>query len=147
MFIASASTSVASQKKRKSRCWKALPPAGRLTRPRGASRGLGLAWCGIRGYGQELDLEPLDARPDRLEHGEAEPVGDHLVTDLRRSSEMVEDVAGDGVVVVLHELCAELLVEVVEGERAVDPDRPLVDTLDRLVGKVELVLDLADDLL
>ena len=41
----------------------------------------------------------------------------------------------------------ELLVEVVDRERAVDPDAPLVDLLDRLVRQVELVLDLADDLL
>ena len=41
----------------------------------------------------------------------------------------------------------ELLVEVVDRERAVDPDRVVVDALDRLVRQVELVLDLADDLL
>ena len=45
------------------------------------------------------------------------------------------------------ELGAELLVEVVDRERAVDPDRRLVEPLDRLVGEVELVLDVADDLL
>ena len=41
----------------------------------------------------------------------------------------------------------ELLVEVVDRVRAVDPDVRLVDPLDGRVGKVELVLDVADDLL
>ena len=50
-------------------------------------------------------------------------------------------------VVLVLERGAELLVEVVDRERAVDPDRRLVDPLDRLVRQVELVLDLADDLL
>ena len=45
------------------------------------------------------------------------------------------------------ELRPELLVEVVDRERAVDPDVRLVEPLDRLVREVELVLDLADDLL
>ena len=45
------------------------------------------------------------------------------------------------------ELGAELLVEVVDRVRAVDPDPLLVDSLDRRVGEVELVLDLAHDLL
>ena len=60
---------------------------------------------------------------------------------------MAEDVAGDRVVVLVLERRPELLVEVVDRERAVDADRRLVDPLDRLVGQVELVLDVADDLL
>ena len=50
-------------------------------------------------------------------------------------------------VVLLVELGAERLVEVVDRVRAVDADARLVEPLDRGVGKVELVLDLADDLL
>ena len=41
----------------------------------------------------------------------------------------------------------ELLVEVVDREGAVHANAAVVDPLDRLVGQVELVLDLADDLL
>ena len=41
----------------------------------------------------------------------------------------------------------ELLVEVVDRERAVDAHRVVVDLLERLVRQVVLVLDLADDLL
>ena len=62
-------------------------------------------------------------------------------------AELAEDEAGDRVVVLLRQLGAELLVEVVDRERAVDADAVVVDPLDRLVGQVVLVLDLADDLL
>jgi hypothetical protein len=45
------------------------------------------------------------------------------------------------------EVGVELLVEVVDRVRAVDADVGLVHALDRGVGQVELVLDVADDLL
>ncbi len=62
-------------------------------------------------------------------------------------SERAEDEPGQRVVVLLVELGAERLVEVVDRVRAVDADALLVESLDRRVGQVELVLDLADDLL
>ena len=64
-----------------------------------------------------------------------------------RAPELAEDEAGDRVVVLLRQVGLELLVEVVDRERAVDPDVALVDALDRLVREVVLVLDLAHDLL
>ena len=70
-----------------------------------------------------------------------------LVARLGRAPQLPEDEAADGVVVVVGERAAELLVEVVDGERAVDPDRVVADPLDRLIRQVELVFDLADDLL
>ena len=103
--------------------------------------------AGRLGRRQELDLEPLDPRALDVEHREAQAVGSDLVAGLRGPADQVEHVAGDGVVVLVLERRAELLVEVVDRERAVDPDRRLVDPLDRLVRQVELVLDLADDLL
>ena len=121
-------------------------------RPRRAagSRGGGLACAGRRirlAVREELDLQPLDPGAVGLEHTEAQPVGAHLVTGRRGTPDQVEHVTGDGVVVLVLERRPEFLVEVVDRERAVDPDRRLVDPFDRLVRKVELVLDLADDLL
>ena len=49
--------------------------------------------------------------------------------------------------VLVRQLGAEALVEVVDREHPVDAVRVLADLLDRLLGDVELVLDLADDLL
>ena len=49
--------------------------------------------------------------------------------------------------VLLRELGAKALVEVVDREHPVDAIRVLTDLLDRLLGHVELVLDLAHDLL
>src|ERR687898_292177 len=74
---------------------------------------------------EELDLEPLDARPVHLD----------------------DDEPGDRVVVLLRQLLRELLVEVVDRERSVDEHAAVLEPLDRLVGEVVLVLDLADDLL
>src|SRR5207247_7188873 len=71
---------------------------------------------------------------------------DH-VSWLRGAAKLPEDEAGHGVVVLDRQVDAELLVEVVDRERAVDPDAPVRELLDRLVREVELVLDLADDLL
>ena len=50
-------------------------------------------------------------------------------------------------VVLAGQFRPELLVEVVDRKRAGDADRVVVDALDRLVREVELVFDLADDLL
>ena len=87
--------------------------------------------------------EPVD-----LEHAEAgaRPLRT-VVADLGRTSELAEDEPGHRVEVLLLELGVELLVEVVDRVRAVDADVRLVDPLDRRVRKVELVLDVADDLL
>ena len=74
------------------------------------------------------------------------PVVGDLVAGLGRAAELPEDESADGVVVVVGEVAAELLVEVVDGERAVDAHRVVADALDGLVGQVELVLDLTDDL-
>ena len=70
-----------------------------------------------------------------------------VVTDFGRAAEQAEDEARHRVVVLDREVGAEALVEVVDRERPVDLDRVLVHLLDRLIGEVELVLDLADDLL
>ena len=64
-----------------------------------------------------------------------------------RAAEQAEDVAAHRVVVLDRQRRLELLVEVVDREGAVDADPLLVEPLDRLVRQVELVLDLADDLL
>src|SRR4029079_15699701 len=96
---------------------------------------------------QELDLEPLDARAAGLEHAEADLVLRDLVTDLGRAAEMPEHEPRDRVEVLSFQTCPELLVEVVDRERPVDPDRRLAQPLDQLVREIELVLDVADDLL
>ena len=53
------------------------------------------------GVGQELDLDPLDPRPLDVEHREPQPVGPDLVAGLGRAADQVEDVPGDGVVVLV----------------------------------------------
>ena len=78
---------------------------------------------------------------------EAHAVVKDLVALLGRTPELTEDEAGNRVVVLLRQVGLELLVEVVDRERAVDPHVALVDALDRLVREVVLVLDLAHDLL
>ncbi len=77
-------------------------------------RGLWLARARVDRRRQELDLEPLDARAARLEHREPETVGAYVVAGLGRPPEVVEHVARDGVVVLVLERRAELLVEVVD---------------------------------
>src|ERR671919_1402119 len=96
---------------------------------------------------EELDLEPLDARAVDLDHLEAEAVIGDLVASLGGSSELPEDEACNRVVVLLWQLLLELLVEVVDRERAVDAQAPVLEPFQRLVREVVLVLDLADDLL
>jgi hypothetical protein len=71
--------------------------------------------------GEELDLETLDSRPVDVEHVEAHAVVDDLVPLLGRTPELAEDKARDGVVVLLRQVGLELLVEVVDRERAVSP--------------------------
>src|SRR5262249_38332314 len=95
----------------------------------------------------ELDLEPLDPRALDVEDLEARSVVLDLVAALRRPAQEPEDEPADGVVILDRQLSVELLVEVVDRERAVDPPPALGQLLDRLVRAVELVLDLADDLL
>ena len=76
---------------------------------------------------EELDLEPLDARAVDVEDLEPHAVVQDLVPLLGRAPELAEDEAGDRVVVLLRQVGLELLVEVVDRERAVDPDVTLVD--------------------
>ena len=102
---------------------------------------------GVSSSSAELDLELPDPRAVDLEHAEAEAVRAHLVADLRRTSELAEHEPGHRVEVLLLERRVELLVEVVDRVRAVDANVRVVDALDRRVGQVELVLDVADDLL
>src|SRR5205809_5916951 len=96
---------------------------------------------------RQLDLEPLDPRALHLHDREMHAVVLDHVSWLRGAAKLPEDEAGHGVVVLDRQVDAELLVEVVDRERAVDPDAPVRELLDRLVREVELVLDLADDLL
>ena len=65
---------------------------------------------------------------------------------LGRAAELAEDEAADRVEVLVRQVGAEALVEVVDREHPVDAVRVLADLFDRLLGHVELVLDLADDL-
>src|SRR6185436_11035126 len=94
----------------------------------------------------ELHLELLDPRALDLQHAEAKAVVLDLVAFGGCPAEQTEDEARDRVVVLGGELDSKLLVEIVDREGPVDPHSLLVDLLDRLVRKVELVLDLADDL-
>ena len=70
-----------------------------------------------------------------------------VVAELGRASELAEDEAADRVEVLVRQVGAEPLVELVDREHAVDAVGVLVDLLDLHLGDVELVLDLADDLL
>src|SRR4051812_7174649 len=98
-------------------------------------------------FREELDLEPLDPRAVDVEHVEADPVVNDLVSGFGRAAELAEDEPGDRVVVLLGQLGLELLVEVVDREGAVDSHVTVPEMLDGLVRKVVFVLDLADDLL
>src|SRR3712207_1347890 len=96
---------------------------------------------------QKLHLEALDSRPVDRHHVETQAVPAHLVALLGRTAELAEHEACDRVVVLERHRLGETLVEVVDRERAADPHPAVVDLLDGLVGQVELVLDLAHDLL
>src|SRR5438034_2058688 len=96
---------------------------------------------------EELDFEPLDARALDFEHLETAAVVLDLVALLGRSAQEAEDEAADRVVVLDRQGALELLVEVVDRERPVDAHPAVGQPLDRLVREIELVLDLADDLL
>ena len=97
--------------------------------------------------GLERDRQPVDPLPlDRVDL-EAQAVVRHLVARPGCASQLAEDEPGDSVVVLVRQIAVELLIEVVDRERAVDADRVVVDPLDRLVRQVELVFDLTDDLL
>src|SRR4051795_13028370 len=93
----------------------------------------------------ELYLEALDPRALDLEHLEADRLVLDLVARLRGAAEHPEHEATNRVEVLDRQRVAELLVEVVDRERAVDEQAPVVQPLDGLVRKVELVLDLPDD--
>src|ERR671936_509105 len=90
---------------------------------------------------EELDLQALDA--GAVDDLEAKAIMQHLVAGLGRAAKSAEDEPCDRVVVLLRELLTELLVEVVDREGAVDADSAVGEALDRLVGQVVLVLDIA----
>src|SRR5438132_11934998 len=73
----------------------------------------------------ELDLEPLDPRALDVEDLEARAVVLDLVSPLWRAPDQPEDEAADRVVVLDRQIPLELLVEVVDRERAVDPHAPV----------------------
>src|SRR4051812_7161663 len=95
----------------------------------------------------ERHRELEDARPLHVEDVEAHAVVHDRVALLRLAAEQPEDEAGHRVVVLSRHRRLEALVEVVDRKRSVDHDGVLVDLLDRFVRKVELILDVADDLL
>ena len=118
------------------------PAAGRRDRLRGLGRVVGPD----ARRGQELDLEPLDPRAARLEHAEGRP-SSTTSSPTSAARPRWPNTKPATVWKSSSRARAELLVEVVDRERAVDPDRRLAHPLDRLVWEVELVLDVADDLL
>src|SRR5439155_26491687 len=61
----------------------------------------------------EGDPHPLDPVALDLEHVEAHPVVGDVVSGLRRAAELAEDETGQGVEVLLRQIRAEALVEVV----------------------------------
>src|SRR6476619_2901452 len=71
----------------------------------------------------------------------------HAVADLRRAAELAEDDAADGVVVVVGQMALEALVELLDRQAALDPVEVGPEPYDRRVLGIELVVDLADDLL
>src|SRR4051794_40629858 len=95
----------------------------------------------------ERDGEPVDALPFHRVDVEDHAVVRDLVAGCGGAAEAAKDEAGKGVVVLLRQGDLDLLVEVVDREGAADPDLPVVEPLDGLVRQVELVLDLAHDLL
>ena len=84
----------------------------------------------LDGRDVELDVADLDA-----------------VADRRCTAELAEDDAADGVVVVLGQVASETLVELLDREAPVDPIAIGPETEDRGILGIELVVDLADDLL
>src|SRR6188472_883984 len=72
--------------------------------------------------GEELDLEPLDARALEVDDREAKRAVLDLIPLFGRAAEQAEDVSADRVVVLDRQLGSELLVEVVDREGAVDAD-------------------------
>ena len=95
----------------------------------------------------ERDGDSLDAVALHLEDVEAHPVVRDVVARLRRAAELAEDETGDRMEVLVGQVGAEPRVELVDREHPVDAVLVVGDLLDRLLGHVELVLDLADDLL
>src|SRR5579884_398276 len=95
----------------------------------------------------ERDRDPLDPVSLHLEHVEPHPVVGDVVARLRRPPELAEHEAGDRVEVLVRQVGAEAVVELVDREHPVHPVRVFADLLDGLLGHVELVLDLAHDLL
>src|SRR5215213_11841118 len=95
----------------------------------------------------ERDREAIDSLALHRVDVEHDAVVRDLVARRGGATEPAEDEAGDRVVVLLRQVDLELLVEVVDRERPADADPVLVEPLDRLVREVELVLDLAHDLL
>jgi hypothetical protein len=84
----------------------------------------------VDGRDVELDVPDLDAVADRW-----------------RTAELAEDDAADGVVIVLGQLSSEALVELLDGQAPLNPVAIGPEAEDRCILGIELVVDLADDLL
>src|SRR5215212_1775211 len=69
------------------------------------------------------------------------------VAELRGASQRPEDVAADGVEVLVRQVEVEILVHLDDGDAAVDGVDAVPDLLNRRLPLVELVLDLPDELL
>src|SRR3977135_3595359 len=95
----------------------------------------------------EGDADPLDAVSLALQDVEAHAVPRDVVTRLGGPTALPADRAADRVEALVGERRAEAVVELVDREHAADAVRVVVDLLDLHLGDVELVLDLADDLL
>src|SRR5690606_18374416 len=111
-------------------------------------RGSVLILCLLRNRaaGLEFEREPVDAAA--LHGNDAQqPTGElHFLADVRDVAQAGHDVPGDGRVLVHGEREGVALVQVEDGDRAVDEDLAGLDLLDR--GRLDLVLvaDVAYDL-
>ena len=76
---------------------------------------------------------------------EADVVGLDDVTHGRDATEVVENAAADGVVVVVVDVDAEKVVELLDADTAVEQGLVVADADDGVLDAVVLVLDFADD--
>ena len=101
----------------------------------------------LLGYRQQGGVGVQDARA--VDRGDVElDVADlDAVADRRRAAELAEDDAADRVVILVRELAVEALVELLDRQAALDAVAIRPEAHDRGVLGIELVVDLADDLL
>src|SRR5439155_14184420 len=85
--------------------------------------------------GEELDVQPLDARAVDLDDLEADTVVHDLVADLGGAPEPAEDEACHRVVILERDRPVELLVEIVDRERPVNAQATVRQLLNRFVGQ------------